>query len=303
MTGYGRASTSGRGDEDGWKDPGTAGLPAWVVEVRSVNHRALDLKIRGPEPDAFCEMEVTRLVRASMERGAITVTLSREIASVGESALDPDRIRRLHASLEVVRHGLGLTAPVDLATVAAFLGLEMAQEGPSRTGPRGEALWAILAPAVEKAMLGLAETREREGRALKADLTSRLSRLSVIVSGIEAELVSAPDRFTRRLHEKLAALRDLPGFEPGRLAQEVAVLADRLDVSEEVVRLRTHLAHLVALLESAGPVGRKLDFVLQEIGREINTLGSKAQDASVAGLVIEAKSELEKIREQAQNIE
>jgi uncharacterized protein (TIGR00255 family) len=105
------------------------------------------------------------------------------------------------------------------------------------------------------------------------------------------------------LKERLASLYESPGFDAARVAQEIALLAERVDVSEELVRLRTHLDHLVALFDETGPVGRKLDFVLQELAREINTIGSKAQDAEIGGHVIECKAELEKIREQAQNIE
>ena len=307
MTGYGRATTASgpaRLSDDGGVDSGSSPeLTTWVVELRSVNHRALDLKIRSPESDPYCDNELSRLIRATIERGAITVTITPEGKAGAGGVLDPARIRRVQAALEDIRHALGLAAPVDLATVAAFLNLELAHEGQTATGLRGEDLWHVLRPAVERALEGLAATRAREGAALKADLEARLGRLSEIVTAIRGGLEAAPERFARRLHEKLAALQDLPGYDRGRTAQEIALLADRLDVSEEIVSLGTHLAHLAELLGAETPVGRKLDFVLQEIGREINTLGSKAQDASVAGLVIEAKSELEKIREQAQNIE
>jgi uncharacterized protein (TIGR00255 family) len=309
MTGYGRATTASdpaRLPADPRVEPASSPeLATWVVELRSVNHRALDLKIRSPESDAYCDNELSRLIRATIERGAITVTITPEGGVAAGGALDPARIRRVRAALEELRHAFGLAAPVDLATVAAFLNLELAQQGAGHaaTRLRGEALWHVLRPAVERALEGLAATRAREGAALTADMQARLGRLSEIVTAIRGGLEAAPERFARRLHEKLAALQELPGYDRGRTAQEIALLADRLDVSEEIVRLGTHLAHLAELLGTETPVGRKLDFVLQEIGREINTLGSKAQDASVTGLVIEAKSELEKIREQAQNIE
>jgi len=285
MTGYGRAST------------GTGTGSAFTVELRTVNHRGLDLKIRSAESDAFCDMEITRLVRGSIERGSVAVTIREEGAS--SQGLSAVRIKQSHATLDQIRKDLGLPNPVDLSTVAAFLALD----GRSSNSLHGEALWTLLKPAVEEALRELHATRLREGQSLLADMTSRLHRLAEIVQTIQTALEPLPERFTRRLNEKLTALKDLPGYEPGRVAQEIALLVDRLDVSEELVRLRTHFDHVRALFSADVSVGRKLDFLIQEIGREINTLGSKSQDAGVAAMVIEAKSELEKIREQAQNIE
>jgi uncharacterized protein (TIGR00255 family) len=270
-----------------------------VVEIRSVNHRGFDLKIRCPEPDPTSEIEITRAVRAVVERGAVTVAIHDDRPARG-GFLDVDRVRDMYAALEQIRLDARVTAPVDLATVAAFLAGDIGAAGPSLYG---EKLWNAVRPAVEAALAELLATRTSEGAALRVDLSGRAARLAELVEKLEAAVQPIPGRFARRLQEKLAALQDAPGYDPGRTAQEVALLADRLDVSEEIVRLRTHLRHFRELLDAEGSVGRKLDFVLQEIGREINTVGSKAQDAAVAGHVIEGKAELEKIREQAQNIE
>jgi uncharacterized protein (TIGR00255 family) len=134
-------------------------------------------------------------------------------------------------------------------------------------------------------------------------MRARVGQLRAIVAQVAAAAAPVAERFARRIEDRLATLRDQPGFEPARVAQEAALMAERLDVSEELVRLGTHLGHLDELMGAAGAVGRKLDFVIQEIGRELNTIGSKAQDAKVAGLIIDGKAELEKVREQAQNIE
>jgi uncharacterized protein (TIGR00255 family) len=170
-------------------------------------------------------------------------------------------------------------------------------------GLEGEALWEALRPGLERALAELVATRKREGAALTEDIRGRLGVLRALVGQIRAAAATLPDRFTRRIEERLATLRGQPGFEPARVAQEAALMAERLDVSEELVRLETHLGHLDELLRAPGAVGRKVDFVVQEVGRELNTIGSKAQDAGVAGLVIDGKAELEKLREQAQNIE
>jgi len=290
MTGFGRAAA----DID---RPGRARL-RWLVEIRSVNHRAFDLKLRCPDMEPALEAELSRLVRAAVERGTVTVAIREERPAT--TGLDADRIHATALALENVRRQAGLSTPVDLSAVAAFLALDAGAAG---GGLRHEESWPALRTAVSKALAELVASRDAEGAALREDLLARARRVSNIVALIEAAAKTVPERFARRLKERLSALYEAPGFDAGRVAQEMALLAERLDVSEELVRLRTHLNHLTGLLDEAGPVGRKLDFVLQEIAREINTIGSKAQDAAIGGHVIECKAELEKIREQAQNIE
>jgi uncharacterized protein (TIGR00255 family) len=166
--------------------------------------------------------------------------------------------------------------------------------------------WDGVRPAVEQALREVQATRAREGAALSADLRQRLDRLRGLAAQIDKAAVGLPTRAARKLEERLAAVATSSAvIDPGRLAQEVALLAEKLDVSEELVRLGTHLDHLGELLAGKAPeaAGRKIDFLVQELGREINTIGSKVQDAPIAALVIESKAELEKLREQAQNIE
>jgi uncharacterized protein (TIGR00255 family) len=282
MTGFGRAVSGA-----------TPGGGRLVVEIRSVNHRGVDVKVRARDVDAACEIEIIRAVRAAVERGAVTVNVREDATS---SALPVDRLRALHGMLETLRQEMGLPGRVDLATVAAYFGV-VAGEGAAG------ASWEALRPAVEEALRALTAARAEEGAALLADLRARLARLGGLVRSIAAAAATLPTRAARRLEERVAALAASVPLEPARLAQEVALLAERLDVSEEVVRLQTHLAHLERLLAGSAAAGRKMDFVIQEIGRELNTVGAKVQDAEVAGLVIEGKAELEKIREQAQNIE
>ncbi len=286
MTGFGRATV----DTDG------PGRPRLRVEIRSVNHRGLDLKVRAPQPDAFCEAEIGRAVRAAVERGSVTVHI-REESAPARGGLDEARLRQVHASLEKLRGELGIAEPVGLTAIAAFLTVG------GGGGLEGEALWEVLRSGVERALAELVATRKREGAALTEDIAGRVGQLAMLVAQIREATAILPERFARRIEERLATLRGQPGFEPARIAQEAALMAERLDVSEELVRLATHLQHLTELTRAAGAVGRKLDFIVQEVGRELNTIGSKAQDAGVAALVIEGKAELEKLREQAQNIE
>lgn len=283
MTGFGRASAD-------------AGERRLRVEIRSVNHRGLDLKIRGAEPDAFCDAEIARAVRAAVERGAVTVHV-RDESAASSAGVDGARVREVFQVLELLRQELEIEEPVTLATVGAFMGSS------PRSDLGGEALWEALGPAVATALAELRTMRALEGAALAADLGARRARLEELARALRTRTAALPEKFAHRLDERLGALRQQAGFDPGRVTQEVALMAERLDVSEELVRYETHLHHLADLLRAEEAVGRKLDFVIQEIGRELNTIASKAQDAEVAGLVIEAKAELEKMREQAQNVE
>jgi len=284
MTGFGRASVE-------------AADRRLRVEIRSVNHRGLDIKVRGSELDAYCEVEVARTIRTAVERGSVTVHV-RDESSAGAAGVDEARVRGVYEVLERLRQELEIDQPIDLATVGAF----MTAAG---TGVQleGESLWQSLRPAVNGALAELVATRRREGEALAADLEAHRAQLAGLAGSLREATATLPDKFARRLEERLAVLTGQAGVDAGRVAQEVALAAERLDVAEELVRLDTHLGHFRELLAGPGAVGRKLDFVIQEIGRELNTIGSKSQDAGVAALVIEAKSSLERMREQAQNVE
>jgi uncharacterized protein (TIGR00255 family) len=290
MTGFGRGTAE-------------AGTRRLIVEIRSVNGRGSDIKVRGRDGDipAAVETETVRVVRARVARGTVNVTIREEGLDATEALVDLTVVRRAHQVLETLRRELGLAQPVDLATVAAFLA------GPgARHLRRDEMTWDEVRPAVEQALLEMQVARAREGAALSADLRLRLNRLRDLAVQIEKGASGLPTRAARKLEERLSAVAaSSTVIDPGRLAQEVALLAEKLDVSEELVRLRTHLDHLGELL--AGKVheaaGRKIDFLVQEVGREINTIGSKVQDAPIVALVVESKAELEKLREQAQNIE
>ncbi len=280
MTGFGRGSVD-------------AGERRLRVEIRSVNHRGLDLKIRSGESDAFCDSEIARAVRAAVERGAVTV-LIRDESAAASAGIDEARVRALYGVLEQLRQELKIAEPVTLGTVGAYLG---ASHGSALSG---ESLWEVLRPAVAAALKELTAMRAREGAALAVDLEARRVHLGEMAASLRVRAATLPEKFAQRLQERLAGQT---AIEPGRLAQEVALMAERLDVTEELVRLETHLGHLGEILKGKGAVGRKLDFVVQEIGRELNTVASKAQDAEMAAVVIDAKAELEKLREQAQNVE
>jgi uncharacterized protein (TIGR00255 family) len=221
--------------------------------------------------------------------------LIRDESAAASAGLDEARVRALYGVLERLRQELKIAEPVTLGTVGAYLG---ASHGSALSG---ETLWELLRPAVAAALKELTAMRAREGAALAVDLGARRARLGEMAAILRARAGTLPEKFAQRLQERLAG--QTTTVEPARLAQEVALMAERLDVTEELVRLETHLDHLGEILKGKGAVGRKLDFVVQEIGRELNTVASKAQDAEMAAVVIDAKAELEKLREQAQNVE
>ena len=290
MTGFGRGTAE-------------SGVRRLIVEIRSLNGRGSDIKVRGRDGDipAAVETEIVRAVRARVARGTVSVTIREEGIESPDALIDLAMVRQAHEVLESLRRGLGLAQPVDLATVAAFL------TGPgARPVRRDEITWDEVRPAVEQALQEVQATRAREGAALSTDLRQRLDRLRELAAKIAQASSGLPTHAARKLEERLAAVvTSGTVLDPARLAQEVAILAEKLDVSEELVRLRTHLDHLGGLLAATTPeaAGRKIDFLVQEVGREINTVGSKVQDAPIATLVVESKAELEKLREQAQNVE
>lgn len=291
MTGFGRARVA-------------LGPRTMSLEVRSLNHRGLDVKVRAHDlrlaPEI--EIEILRMVRARLTRGSVAINLSDEGMAGPGAGVDLARVRQIHDALEGLRRELGLGTPVDLATVGEYLAA-------SRVSPAAElpaTCWPELGTALAAALDGLLAMRAREGAAIVGDLRGRLDSLRAVVEKIAELAAAVPGRAARRLEERLAVLAAAtPAIDPARLAHEVAVLAERLDVSEEIVRLRAHFEHLGSLLagRSKDAPGRRLDFLAQEIGRELNTLGGKIQDANIAALVIDGKAEIEKLREQAQNIE
>ncbi|HSK05676.1 MAG TPA: YicC/YloC family endoribonuclease [Kofleriaceae bacterium] len=284
MTGYGR----GVAEQDGRRA---------TIEVRSVNHRFLDLKLRGtPVPPAL-EEQIAARVRASIERGAVTVSVH-VVAPPGEASarIDPDAARRAYDMLSALAIRLGV-GPPDLALVLAQPGVVVAAE-PAGDDPDPRALAAL-----DAALAQLDRMRTTEGGALAAELRARLDELAALRAAIAGLAAAVPAQLARRLAERVRRLLEDAELDPGRLAQEAAVLADRADVTEELVRLASHVDQARALLEAPGAVGRRLDFLVQEIGRELNTIGSKSASAEISTAVVDAKAVLEKVREQAQNVE
>lgn len=270
-----------------------------VVEVRAVNHRFLDVRVRAPRELGDLVSFAEQLGRERLTRGRIEVGIRLESSGGQAVTLDTERAKAAYRALSALRDELSPTSEVPLSLLAAVPDLFS-----PATDRERETMRASYRQAFERAVQALEAMRADEGRALCEDLRARLSAVRRAADAIATRAPQLVELSHKRLRSRLARLLgpDVP-IDPGRLEQEIAVLADRSDVSEELTRLASHCAQFEALFESSEACGRRLDFLLQEMVREVNTVGSKAQDAEVAHLVVEAKSELERMREQVQNVE
>jgi uncharacterized protein (TIGR00255 family) len=270
------------------------------VEVRSVNHKYCEVKVRLPREMSALEHEVVRSVKDRLARGGVDVAVRRTAAgSLVAPRVDVALAESYARAFAEVQARLGLPGQVTLADVISAEGVVRLDERMVDTDVVGEALRRAVAAALGQ----LVTMRAREGEALARDLASRLEALGGLVDRIAALAPEAVESYRARLSERIADLTRGVALDPARLAQEVAVFADRTDVAEEITRLKSHAGQVRALLDVSEPVGRKLDFLVQEMHREANTIGSKSQHAGIAGLVVALKAEIERMREQVQNVE
>ena len=271
-----------------------------TVEVKSVNNRFREVVGRLPKVCAPLEEAGKKLVAARLERGRVDLWAQLDDREARRSTLKVnfDLAREAAECLNDLRARLDLAGPVTLDHLLP-LGV-VTQEEPA---PDLEELWAALKPLVEEALTALVVMREAEGHSLGLDLSRRLAALAGFNHRVRELAAGAPEALLARLQNRLTELGAGIRVEPARLAQEAALLAERADITEELVRLDSHLARFARIMEGGEPAGRRLDFLLQEMGREVNTMGSKTQDLAVTGLVLDMKAELEKLREQVQNIE
>ena len=271
-----------------------------TVEVRTVNGRYAEVTVRGLGDLAEHEAAVSGRVKESIERGNATVHVSVERTGGAAAALrvDAEAARALGALLREAAEAAGLGAEAVTIADVVRLGDVLV---PAPTDDDGAA-WGAVESALAEALDRLEAMRRAEGAALHDDLAARAAAIEAAVEQVEAR---APERLAEaraRLGEKLADLIADDRLDAGRLEAEAVLLADKLDVTEETVRLRSHLGQFREALDAPEAVGRRLNFLAQEIGREINTIGSKANDADITRLAVTMKEELEKIREQVQNV-
>jgi len=280
------------------------------INLRSVNHRFLDLHLRMPDGFEVFESRIRQAVRNRLRRGHVDVNIYYDAA--GSSAVEVNRevAAAYMKAAERLRHEFGVKGEPDLIALFRLPGVVAASGGPSelQSEEMQEKLGAMVDACLELALKRMETMRRSEGQTLATEMHEILARISSKTTEIENLAESVRPAFARRLAQRLEDLLKGVQLDPARLAQEAALLAERSDVSEELARLHSHVEQFQKLLDTAGETGKKLDFLLQEMQREANTLLSKTPGVESEGLVItssalEVKSDIEKLREQAQNVE
>ncbi|HWC74728.1 MAG TPA: YicC/YloC family endoribonuclease [Gemmatimonadales bacterium] len=274
------------------------------VEIRTVNHRYFNPQLKLPADLAGIEIEMRERLRQLLERGHVAVTARWVEGPVAESpgvTVDLARAKQVLQAAQQLKKKLKLKGTVDLAFVARHPEVLTAANGERSAEPAVQ--WSDVKPVVERAARDVVAMREREGQALAAELNARLDALEAGARVIEEQAPARLKAEHERLKQAVAELTAAVNVDEQRLALEIALLADRVDITEELVRFRSHIAAAHAALASDQPVGKQLGFLAQELLREVNTMGSKANDARITQTVIAMKGELEKLREQLENLE
>ena len=288
MTGYGRAV-------------GMFADKQITVEVRSVNNRYLDCTVKLPRLYAFCEDAVKQAVKQSVSRGKVdvfvTVTLTQ--STDVRIALNQPVLEGYLAALRAIAEGYPVRDDVSVSTLSRLPDVFTVEKTEEDEDMLKEQLLGVVAQALQ----GYDEMRRVEGEALARDLTAKANGILERISFVEERSPRSVAEYREKLYAKMQEVLQSTTVDEARILTEAAIFADKVAVDEETVRLRSHLDQLRVMLSSAEPIGRKLDFLMQEINRETNTIGSKVQDAAIAHKVVEIKGEIEKIREQVQNIE
>jgi uncharacterized protein (TIGR00255 family) len=288
MTGFGRAE-------------GNTSLGKVVVESRSVNHRYSDINIKLPKRLSPFENRIKEIIRSQVSRGRIDITL--RLDNQGEEkiqlSVDFDLAQQYYRVLQDLKEKLQLKDEVTLNLLAGAKDLITAREEFGDIEP----YWQEVLPILKQSFKYMDDMKRLEGESLTNDLQQRLELIAQQLQMIKQQFPSRLKATLTRLHDRLRSLLEGIEIDPSRFQQEIGFLTERADITEEIVRAESHLSQFNTLLEGNEPVGRKMEFLLQEIHREANTISAKVNDAEVSQRVVEIKSELEKIREQVQNIE
>lgn len=288
MTGYGHAQRNVRGKDI-------------TVEIKSVNHKFFDFSVRTSRGYSFIEDKIRSFVKERISRGKVDVYVS--IVNVDEAAADVVLNESLAAgyvaALRQLGGKFGLVDDISVSTVARYSDIFTVKK---QTEDENE-VWVAVSEVLSEAVNGFIAMREAEGVKLYDDVVGRMNSILDTVQKIEERSPQTLEDYSARLRAKIEELKGDTAIDEQRLLTEIAIFADKIAVDEETVRLRSHFAQMLSMLDSGEAVGRKLDFIVQEMNREANTIGSKAQDAEIAHMVVEIKAEIEKIREQIQNIE
>ena len=271
------------------------------VELKSVNNRYLDASVRLPRSFLFAEEMVKARVQSHISRGKVDVFISVNSTAAGDMLVQVNEAL-LKGYVEAVRHiaeEYGLPDDISAMSIARFPDVLSAEKKDLDV----ETVSAGLAEIVEAALNDFDSMRLREGEKLRDDVLARLETIDGLVREVELRTPETAAAYRRRLETKIAEVLGTAGIDENRILAEAAIFADRIAVDEETVRLRSHMSQLRAMISGDSPTGRKIDFLIQEFNREANTIGSKCQNSEIAHVVVDLKSEIEKIREQIQNIE
>ncbi|MCR5664406.1 MAG: YicC family protein [Oscillospiraceae bacterium] len=288
MTGYGSAKGTVEGLEIS-------------IELKSVNNRFLDCSVRLPRSFLFAEDSVKALVQKHISRGKVDVFVTVDSSAAGDMTVKVNE-PLLRAYVEALRHiAEEYSLPNDLGTAALSRFPDVLTVEKKELD--AEAIAAGLSEIAERALRDFDAMRLREGEKLRDDVLSKLETIDRLVAAVETGSPKTVEEYRRRLEQRMNEVLGGAGIEESRILAEAAIFADRTAVDEETVRLRSHMAQLKSMVEGASPIGRKIDFLVQEFNREANTIGSKCQNSELANVVVDLKSEIEKIREQIQNIE
>lgn len=288
MTGYGRAQQIVQGRDI-------------LVEIKSVNHRFFELSSRVPRTLGYLEEKIKSALNGKIARGKVDVNVSVLTLEAGTAQVEinHDLARSYLGSIRALGQDLGLADDVTLTSLTRFSDIFLVR----RTEEDEDAVWDGVRTVLEQALERFLAMREAEGVRLREDVLQRLATIETCVADVEVQSPKTVEDYRSRLYARLSELLADRQIDDARILTEAAVFAEKTAVAEETVRLRSHIGQFRAILAQGGAVGRKLDFLVQELNREANTIGSKAQDIDIARLVVEIKSEIEKIREQIQNIE
>jgi uncharacterized protein (TIGR00255 family) len=288
MTGFGRAEAEKNGRKI-------------TVEMKSVNHRFLDMNIRMPRTLMFLEDEVRNTVKTSLSRGRLEIFINYFSLSEEDKKVTADIgfIKAYLKAAEDIKQQCKLKDDVMLSHILRIPEAVKVEE----TQEDEDALRELLVQAVTDALAALTKMREKEGQSLKKDILERLDTLSALTEKIESREKEVIEEYRDKLKKRVTELLNGTEIDENRFQAEVVYYADRQNITEEVVRLKSHIAHFLSIVKNDEPKGRQFDFIVQEMNREFNTIGSKSASLEITGAVLEGKSEVEKIREQVQNIE
>ena len=288
MTGFGRGEATVDGRDI-------------TVEIKSVNHRYFEFNCRTTRGFGFLEEKLKSYIKERVSRGKIDmfVSLSQKEDTEAIVKINPSLALGYINALKKLSDEYGVKDDISVSTVSAYSDIFQVHKAPEDE----EEVWNAVKPVLDTALNNFITMRETEGEKMKADVMSRAKHILSIVDEIESRSPERVKEYETRLKERIEELLGSADYDEQRVITEVAIFADKVAVDEETVRLRSHFDQLKSLMDSDGEVGRKLDFIIQEMNREANTIGSKANDSSLSHMVVDIKAEIEKIREQIQNIE